>query len=102
MAFKVRFSFHFHSCGRGTFFRLSRDGHSSIPFFRVVDAEPEILRPENPRVSGLPSAVKRLRVVRSGSGEGFHDAGTVTVIKGETALDLPGWSLVSLTTMPPR
>ncbi len=52
-------------------------------------------------VTGLPATVKRLRIVRSGAGESFHEDGNVDVVKGSATIDLPGWSLVSVTTMPP-
>ena len=51
-------------------------------------------------ISGLPGKIKSMRMVRSGSGEGFRDAGKVKIDDGNVALDLPPWSLVSLTTMP--
>ena len=50
-------------------------------------------------VSGLPGNIKSMHIVRSGSGEAFHHAGKVKVVKGNATLDLPPWSLVTLTTL---
>ncbi len=50
-------------------------------------------------LGGLPPGVKGLHVVRTGSGETFKRATEVTVKDGQTEVDLPAWSLVTLTTL---
>ena len=50
-------------------------------------------------IDGLPAGIKSLNVVRSGSGEGYHSAGAVRPSRGKATIELPAWSLVSLTTL---
>lgn len=50
-------------------------------------------------ISGLPDSVMSLRVIRSGAGEGFVEGDRVKLVKGTATLELPAWSLVSLTTI---
>lgn len=51
-------------------------------------------------ISGLPAGIKSLNAVRSGSGDGYHWAGPVILAGGKTKIELPAWSLVTLTTLP--
>ncbi len=51
-------------------------------------------------LAGLPNALRTMRIVRSGAGEGFANAGNIELKNGKATLELPAWSLVTLTTMP--
>jgi hypothetical protein len=53
-------------------------------------------------LSGLPRKVKNFHVVRTSGGEGFRRAEDLRVKAGIAELDLPAWSLVTLTTLPPK
>ncbi len=50
---------------------------------------------------GLPR-IKEMHIVRTTGGEGARHADDVKVKSGRIELDLPAWSLVTLTTMPPK
>jgi len=50
-------------------------------------------------VAGLPSDLKMLNVVRTSRGEMFKRQEPVAVVDGKLALELPGQSLTSLTTL---
>ncbi|NQU10800.1 hypothetical protein HQ590_08420 [bacterium] len=51
------------------------------------------------KLTGLPTSVTQLRAVRSGATEAFRDLGAFPVYKGEVETELPGWSLLTLTTL---
>jgi hypothetical protein len=50
-------------------------------------------------VSGLPSTLKTLRVIRTAEGEYFHKLDPVMVNSGKVSLTLPAESLTTLTTL---
>jgi hypothetical protein len=50
---------------------------------------------------GLPK-IKEMHIVRTTGGEGAHRVDDLKVKSGRIELDLPAWSLVTLTTMPPK
>ncbi len=70
-------------------------GQGGVLTLHISNAGPT----RNATISGLPAGIKSLNVVRSGSGEGYHTAGAINLTDGKTTIELPAWSLVSLTTM---
>jgi hypothetical protein len=53
-------------------------------------------------LTGLPRKVKKFHVLRTSGGEGFHRVEDVVVKAGIAEVDLPAWSLVTLTTLPSK